>query len=399
MDVIELEGRCTYETFATALAKVDLSENYDQRLAFLFKGECFLDVSCIASIVAWGKRYKSAGGSIIFAGFEDTMNYLSRMDVFRELDFGYTEPFNRQNEKGRFLPVFPVQDEDTVIVATDAICELVLQRFDNARDFLPAMEWCVNEVIDNVRVHSETATPGAVCAQYYPNLQRLDVAIVDQGRGIKDSLSERLDLATDVEAIERALERGMTRNPKIGQGNGLAGTRDIVTLNNGCLHIWTGEGLFKHNNDGSEEIAHIVPFLGTGVYISLDTSNPVNLADTFIGDSGWSYINYVASQAEETSGLKIVDECRHTKGRETARPLRRKVESMLPEMEEVLQLNFEGIRSATSSFLDELLGRLADHIGEEEFRNRIQLINAPDSMIDMANVVIAQRLAGDPLVD
>ena len=122
MVVIELEGECTHETFATALAEIDLTENYDQRLAFLFKGECFFDASCIASIVAWGKRYKSTGGTIEFVGFEEAMNYLSRMDVFQQLDFGYQELFNRQNEKGRFLPVFPVQNEDSVVAATEAIC-------------------------------------------------------------------------------------------------------------------------------------------------------------------------------------------------------------------------------------------------------------------------------------
>jgi len=399
MVVIELEGECTHETFATALAEIDLTENYDQRLAFLFKGECFFDASCIASIVAWGKRYKSTGGTIEFVGFEEAMNYLSRMDVFQQLDFGYQELFNRQNEKGRFLPVFPVQNEDSVVAATEAICELVLQRFDNAREFLPAMEWCVCEVIDNVRVHSETATPGAVCAQYYPKLHQLDVAIVDQGRGIKASLGERLNLATDGEAIERALERGMTRNPDIGQGNGLAGTREIVARNGGCLHVWTGEGLFEHREDGSETVRQSALFPGTGVYISLDTSNPVNLADTFIGDSGWSYISYVASQAEECSGLKIVDECRHTRGRETARPFRRKIESMLPEMEEPLQLDFSEVRSATSSYLDELLGRLADHMGEQSFRDRIRIVNATEELVNMANVVIAQRLAGNPVQD
>ena len=396
MLVLELEGECTHKTFTDALSKVDLSDNFDQRLAFLFKGECFFDAACIASIVAWGKRYRATGGTIEFVGFEDAMNYLSRMDVFRQLDFGYQELFTRQNEKGRFLPVFPVQDEDSVTAATDAICELVLQRFDNAREFLPAMEWCICEVIDNVRVHSQTATPGAVCAQYYPKLHQLDVAIVDQGRGIKDSLSERLDLNSDAEAIGRALERGMTRNPEIGQGNGLAGTIEIVIQNGGCLSIWSGGGVFEFRRSGDGKFKQIEKFPGTGVYLSLDTSNPVNLGDTFIGDSGWSYISYIAGQAEESGGLKIKDECRHTRGRETARPFRRKIESMLPEMEGTLVLDFSGIQSATSSYLDELLGRLAEQIGEQEFRERVRLVNVPEEIVNMANVVIAQRLDGDP---
>ncbi|MDB4497915.1 STAS-like domain-containing protein [Gammaproteobacteria bacterium] len=399
MVVVTLESRCTHESLSSAIAGAGLSESDDQQLTFLFKGRCFFDASFIAALVTWGNAYRETGGEINFVGAKDLLDYLSRMDVFRQLNFEYEEDFDRHSEKGRFLPVFPVQDEDSVVEASEAICELVLQRFDNAREFLPAMEWCVSEVIDNVRVHSETATPGAVCAQYYPKVHRLDIAIVDQGRGIRESLSQRLELTSHGEAITRALERGMTRDPNVGQGNGLAGTLEIVAKNAGGLHVWTGDSVFQRNVDGSEAVHVSNMFPGTGVYISLNTNNPVNLEDTFIGDNGWSYISYVAEQAQESAGLKIKDECRHTLGRETARPFRRKIESMLPEMEEVLQLNFEGVRNATSSYLDELLGRLADDIGEQEFRDRIRIVNAPEGLVNMANVVIAQRLAGNPVQD
>jgi ABC-type transporter Mla MlaB component len=392
MIAVELFGECSHETLAASLQSVDWDRNDDQRLMFFLKDDPFLDASCIASIVAWGKRYRSEGGVIGFAGTEDTMNYLSRMDVFAQLDFGYHESFNRQNERGRFLPVFLVRDEGSVVAAVESICELVIQRFDNARDFLPAMEWCVGEIIDNVRVHSATATPGAVCAQYYPKIHKLDIAIVDQGRGIRSSLSERLELSGHGEAIERALERGMTRDPDIGQGNGLAGTLEIVSQNGGKLEIWSGDGLFTHLQTGADRVGLCAPMDGTGVYIRLDTTRPVNLADTFIGDSGWSYISYAASRTEDEDGLKISGECRHTLGRETARPLRRKIDAILPEMDGPLLLDFSGVRTATSSFLDELLGRLADGMGEVEFQRKIRLTNMPPEMRNMANVVIAQRL-------
>lgn len=396
MVIIELSGECTRETLATRLAAIDWEDNYDQRVVFLLKDNPFLKTSCVAALVAWGIRYIAEGGSITFTGDESIMDYLSRMDVFARLNFKYREVFNRHNERGRFLPVFTVEDENSVAYATESICELVLQRFDNAREFLPAMEWCVSEVIDNVRVHSESTTPGVVCAQYYPAVHKLDIAIVDQGRGIRASLSERLELANHGEAIERAMERGMTRNPNIGQGNGLAGTLEIVAENGGTLEVWTGDATFSHNQNGNEYTNECIPMGGTGVYIRLDTHRPVDLANTFIGDPGWTYITYVASIAEESGGIKIADECRHTLGRETARPLRRKIEAMLPEMDEPLKLDFSGIRIATSSYLDELLGRLANSMGADSFRRKIQLVNAKPGLIDMANVVIAQRLSGNP---
>jgi hypothetical protein len=288
MVVIELKSVCTWESLAAGLASVDWDENYDQRVAFLLKNDPFVRPSCIAALVAWGVRYIDEGGEIKFAGDSNIMDYLSRMDVFTKLDFDYLEIFSRQNEAGRFLPVFTVNDEDSVAFATESICELVIQRFDNAREFLPAMEWCVSEVIDNVRVHSESMTPGVVCAQYYPATHKLDISIVDQGQGIRSSLSERLELASHGEAIERALERVMTRNPNIGQGNGLAGILEIASKNGGRLEVRTGDALFKHHQNGCEDISECTSMSGTGVNIRLDTSRPVDLADTFIGEPGWT---------------------------------------------------------------------------------------------------------------
>jgi hypothetical protein len=95
---------------------------------------------------------------------------------------------------------------------------------------------------------------------------------------------------------------------------------------------------------------------------------------------------------ESSGGFRIASECRHTAGRETAAPLRRKLESLIPEVEEQIILNFEGVTSPSSSFLDELLGRLAQKLGEEAFRHKIQIINMTDRIRRMADVVIGQRL-------
>ena len=46
------------------------------------------------------------------------------------------------------------------------------------------------------------------------------------GRGIKASLEEAMFLWSHGDAVTKALGRGVTRNPAVGQGNGLAGTLD-----------------------------------------------------------------------------------------------------------------------------------------------------------------------------
>lgn len=94
----------------------------------------------------------------------------------------------------------------------------------------------------------------------------------------------------------------------------------------------------------------------------------------------------------EGGGLKILDECAHTGGRPPAAALRRKIEALLPEMDEVLILDFQGVTKASSSFLDELLGRLVMRFGVDEFGEKISVVNARRDIAAMADVVIQQRL-------
>ena len=53
---------------------------------------------------------------------------------------------------------------------------------------------------------------------------------------------------------------------------------------------------------------------------------------------------------------------------------------------------FDGVSSPSSSFLDELLGRLAEKLGEEAFRRKFQIVNMTDRVRRMSDVVIGQRL-------
>jgi hypothetical protein len=70
------------------------------------------------------------------------------------------------------------------------------------------------------------------------------------------------------------------------------------------------------------------------------------------------------------------------------------IQNLLPDMTGPIVIDFVGVERAASSFLDELLGRLAAAMGPAEFARRIQIQNAPESLLRMANVVIRQRLEG-----
>ena len=58
-------------------------------------------------------------------------------------------------------------------------------------------------------------------------------------------------------------------------------------------------------------------------------------------------------------------------------------------------IDLTGVRSASSSFLDEILGRLAKELGADPFRERIRVVGMNAVLEQMANVVLRQRLEPD----
>ncbi len=371
-----------------------LEPDRPEQVTLRFCGRCFLPMSTIALLTTWAMGVTARGGRISVEWAGRAPYYLERMDFFRRCGVELPRELPRRNERGRFIPLQLVDDERSAQRACDAICDLVLSQFDNAAAFLPAMEWAVYEVLDNIWLHAETPTPGVIVAQYYPKPPvRLEIAVCDFGRGIRASLGESLPLGSHEEAIRRAVQRGVTRNQAIGQGNGLAGSLAIMGANGGEFCLWSGDYFYRQraNTDASVPLATTVP--GTGVFFCMKPEHPVDLSDTFIGDCDWSYLDALASRTTTDGGIRVAEECINFGTRATAGALRRRVQSILPVMEEPLVLDFAGVERASSSFLDELLGRLMYGLGEEGFRSQIQIINLAPRLMDMANVVIHQRLA------
>jgi hypothetical protein len=144
---------------------------------------------------------------------------------------------------------------------------------------------------------------------------------------------------------------------------------------------------------GAEQPMSTVPRLpGTGLLLALDPRNPVDLRQTFIRSPDFTYVDAEATRIGE-GGLRIVDASSFFGARPPATRIRRKVLALLPEIEGPLVLDFTGVRAASSSFLDELLGRLADELGPSVFAERIAVVGLSDALRDMANVVIHQRLS------
>jgi hypothetical protein len=331
-----------------------------------------------------------------FTGDAAKLNYLSRLDLFKILKFEYQEQFTRHPEAGRFVPLMRIGCSQDVHSAVSGICDMVARFLDNAKIFVPAMEWAVNEVVDNIVIHAQAKTPGFVGAQYYPEKEEIKIGIVDGGLGIRATLAERYRFTKDFEAIEKAIERGVTRNLEVGQGNGLAGTVEIAQLNEGEIAIYSGMGSFESKSKSSTFSKMQSRFDGTIVSMLLRTNRPVNLMDTFMAEGavGWNYFDAEAQRLVDGGGLRVVNEILHARGREPAKALRNKILCLLDSIDEgkTLRLDFDSVRTPSSSFWDELLGRLVCEISPAVFRAKIEIVNMDPVSYALAKTVVKQRM-------
>ena len=401
MPIVSLPANAAIHQAVAAIHAAGALHPNDDTLFLSFADIPSMDV--LACLGAWGLMARGEGTTIKLRGEAKALMVLQQLGFHQLLDIppSSSNPALQPSKASAIgvLPLSPIATEDQQFQAVDAICAIALAAIDNASAFIPALEWLSNEILGNIITHAASETPGVVCAQYRPKQQRFDIGICDMGRGLLGSLQPTFpEVRSYGLAIDRAIERGVTRDPAIGQGNGMAGSYEIVRLNGGTYQIWTGDVAYELNKGKRRPGFQSMPAVfGTGVMFSLDTSKPVDLASTWIASATGPECLFLNTQTEAASdgGLDVAAECLHTGGRQPAKRLRRKIQGLLPAMDgEPLILDFSGVKSAASSFLDELLGRLAaeDPRRQAIFEGPVRIQGMNSTVQAMANVVVAQRL-------
>lgn len=144
------------------------------------------------------------------------------------------------------------------------------------------LAYVFSELINNALTHGRTrgwdGSTAKVAAQYFHNLKRLGIAIVDNGCGLLETLSGHPDMevpVTDKKAIRLALRPYTSCNRDNGirdsanQGLGLTMSTRMVLATGGRIGVFTGHEQFKQR--GEEIIAGpIEKWQGTAVYLEFD---------------------------------------------------------------------------------------------------------------------------------
>ncbi len=257
--------------------------------------------------------------------------------------------------------------------------------------------WCINEVMDNVLVHSKEDC-GYIMAQYHRKKKVLAICVYDCGIGVFESLSEsKHKPATEIDAITMALQEGVGDGK--GQGNGLYGLYQIVDENGGKLTITSGKSsimlkngvLEKFDNGALVADSHA----GTIVDFQLDLSRKIDLQSALKSLDGFDGFDIrIDDMWQDDNWLKydVYKNCSGTGTRLAGEELRNDVINILRKTNAPIILDFSSLKACSSSFIDEFIAKLMVEIGFVEFNRSIRIANMNKTVAHLCERSIAMRM-------
>jgi anti-sigma regulatory factor (Ser/Thr protein kinase) len=289
------------------------------------------------------------------------------------------------------------EQQEAVTRLVDTILETTT---DLVRGDLAAIEWALNEITDNVLTHAESAIGGIVQLSRLGRKKLLEIAVVDHGLSVPQTLrSGHRKHLEDTDVLLSSVQEGVTRDTALGQGNGLFGTYELARFSGGFLNIYSRYASLRLDESVVSARPETVPFPGTLLVAGLRYSDPTTLAKAlrFQGShhepSDSLELRYELGD-ENTIHFRVIDEVASFRSRPSAEPLRTRIENlrrMVPHNRIVL--DFEGISLISSSFADELIGKLFIRLGPTDFMGAIVIQGASPINRNLIDRAILQRSA------
>ena len=302
----------------------------------------------------------------------------------------------------RHMAAHRFTDSDEQQQLVNVFMDVVMGNMTLERDVIAGLEWSINEITDNVLNHAECEEGGIAQVSTFRNTRRVAFGVADSGRGILSSLSEGHPyLRTDAQAIGEAVKVGVTRNPDVGQGNGIAGTLRISTMSEGMFEITSGLAslVIRDGQSRTHKRREAQRFVGTIVYAELGLDAHFHLSEA-LGFSGEPHqpTDVIELLYETESGeaviLKLSEESTGFGSRPAGRQLRTKCINLLnAEPNKPLLLDWSGVPLVSSSFADELVGKLFASLGPLAFSARVRNTNMEAVVRGLIDKAIMQRVA------
>jgi len=266
---------------------------------------------------------------------------------------------------------------------------------DLNRGHVKSIYWALNEITDNVLNHSLSPVGGFVQSSTFQQNNSVEFIVADAGIGIPQSLN----ITDPCQALERAIQEGVTRNKKTNAGNGLFGTYRIATISNGQFEIQSSYGsLFYSNKTGTKTKKNISPYAGTYIRCSINCSNQ-NLLEQALRfndkphDPPFDYIERAFENGHNDDFYFIMKDVQNSFGsREAGKSIRNKLLLLIKESgANKVVVDFNGVFIVSSSFADEVFGRIFVDMGPISFMRKVKIINCDETILKLIDRAIIQR--------
>lgn len=317
----------------------------------------------------------------------------------------FIEPSEYQApERRNFTRQFPAaryQNHEEQEALLDELLEKLLAVIPNFnRAAFASVEWAMNEISDNVLNHSQSPVGGFLQLSVFdPRRFRVEFTVSDAGVGVPTTLRTSVpDIRDDADALMQSVRSGVTRSAQDFQGNGLYGTLEICRVGGGKFSLNAGKGLLYSVNKTVSARNDNVPFCGTTVDAVIDFSEPALLEKALAIDGRvHKPVDYIELRYEQ-DGLRSVpfkldEQALSFRSRPAGKPVKTKLSNLVQACPgQVIQVDFGGITVISSSFADEVFGKLFLELGPMRFMQSIRLQNVSPTVQALIDRAITQRM-------
>ncbi len=318
----------------------------------------------------------------------------------------YLDPrqFNPSSFRGfSRIPATQYQTPEEQQQAVNRIVNVILGAIPNMqRSDFAAFEWSINELTDNVLIHSESSIGGLVQVSTFQKFSKqVQFVVADAGVGIPKTLREGYpEISSDTDALDKAIREGVTRDKKIGQGNGLFGSYEICSKCKGYFAVHSGHARLEFDHrKGLSIVNERIPYSGTLVIATIDFSEP-KLLEEALKFKGKKYfpVDYIETEYEKSEDGRIYfivrEQSESFGSRVAGKPVRTKLSNLLHMgNDEKIIIDLTGIPLMSSSFADEAFGKLFLEAGPVAFTQKFEFVNVMDTVQNLINKAIEQRMA------
>lgn len=306
----------------------------------------------------------------------------------------------RNNFKRQFPASVYTTHEQQDVLLNELLDRLlsVIPHFN--RSAFAAVEWALNEITDNVTNHSQSTIGGLLQLSVFDIAkQKIEFTVADAGLGVPKTLREaKPEIPSDVDALLQAVRSGVTRNAVDFQGNGLYGTLEICRAGGGRFTMNAGHAALICANGAVQARNEVIPFLGTTIDAHIDFSEPALLEKALAIDGVvHKTVDYIELKYEQdnlrTIPFKVKEQALSFRSRPAGRPMRTKLANLVGSCPgQTLLVDFENITVVSSSFADEVFGKLFVELGPMRFMQSIRLVNVSPTVQALIDRAITQRM-------